>query len=400
MANKTTPSVINIQTIFSNLAQYWRNPRSRVVGLFFAFDSFIFASWIAHIPSIKTQLALSDGELGWCLFGLPMGLMLMNPFTGKVINQFGAVRCCWLSAVLFAATILLPIHAPTPVLLFSGLFIAGVATAMINVSMNTCAVYVEKQDEVKIMASCHGMWSLGGMSGASFASLMIALGFSASAHMLGICTLIILIVLGVRPILKTIEDEETADNKKTSFARPNLALVLMVIVGLIVSMAEGLAFDWSAVYLRDGLGASAAVAALAFACFAAAMTICRFSGDMVIARFGDRPLLLGGALMAAFGILVCMLAPNPTVGLLGFFLLGLGCSLGAPILYAASMRIPGIPPAAGLATFASLSMAGFLVGPPLIGLIADEFGLSYGLGFVGVLCLISVGIVGVGKRFF
>ena len=391
-------SSITFKYIFTNLLQFWNSPRARMTGSMFTLDSFIFSSWLAHIPAVKNNLALSDGQLGLCLFGLPLGLMIMNPLTGKIVNQFGAAKSCWLSALCFPTAILLPVHATNAIFLFMSLFLAGLATALINVAMNTCAIYVEKQDNIKIMSSCHGMWSMGGVLGASIASSMILVGISPSFHIFSVYFLILILVFIAKPVLETIKEEKAKE--KVNFARPNLALVLMILVGFAVSMGEGLAFDWAGVYMHDCLGATHSTAALGFAFFSAAMMLCRFSGDLAIAKFGDRCLLIWGTLIAAFGISVCIYTNTPTVGLVGFFLLGLGSALGAPILYAASMRIEGIPPATGLATFATLSMAGFMVGPPLIGLIGDEWGLDYGLGFVGVLCIIAAGIVGMGKKYF
>lgn len=390
---------INFNTIFFNLFRFWKTPRARMTGLIFSLDSFIFSSWLAHIPAVKSNLALSDGELGLSLFGLPLGLLIMNPLTGRIVNHFGAAKSCWVSALLFPTAILFPVHAPNAILLFASLFMAGLATALINVSMNTCVVYVEKQEDMKIMSTCHGMWSLGGVLGASIASVMIFAGFSASFHVFSMYVLMIVLVFIAKPVLETIKEEEK-DGEQVNFARPNLALILMILVGFAVSMGEGLAFDWAGVYLHDCLGATHATAALGFAFFSAAMMLLRFSGDVMIARFGDRRLLIWGTLTSVLGIGICILTGTPIVGLLGFFILGLGVALGAPILYAASMRIPDIPPAAGLATFATLSMAGFMAGPPLIGLIGDHWGLDFGLGFVGSLSLVAAGIVLVGKKYF
>jgi len=172
-------------------------------------------------------------------------------------------------------------------------------------------------------------------------------------------------------------------------AKSNAALLLMIVIGLAVSMGEGVALDWSAVYLREVADASRQVAALGFGCFSLTMTAGRFLGDAIIPRYGGRNLLFWGALVAASGLALAIAVPVPVAVLVGFLLLGAGSSLGAPILYAASMRVPGIPAAAGLATFATFSFIGFLAGPPLIGFVAEAFGLGWGLALVGGLLLAS-----------
>ena len=164
-------------------------------------------------------------------------------------------------------------------------------------------------------------------------------------------------------------------------------------------MGEGAAFDWSAVYLRETLGTSSQIAALGFASFSLTMTGFRFLGDAIIPKIGAKRWLQIGSVLAASGLLFAIALPYPPTALVGFALLGVGCSLGAPILYAAALRVPGIPPAAGLATFATFSFIGFLAGPPIIGFIAEGFGLYYGLGFVAVVLLFSAGLSRIVKLF-
>lgn len=133
----------------------------------------------------------------------------------------------------------------------------------------------------------------------------------------------------------------------------------MIFIGLSVSLCEGVAFDWSAVYLRDSLGATAQVAALGFSCFSLTMMAMRFTGDVLIPRFGERALLYFSAVLSIAAILVIILSGVPAVGILGFLLLGAGVALGAPILFNAAARVPGLAPGAGLATYATFSFCGF-----------------------------------------
>jgi len=370
-----------------NLTTFFGNSRARAVGLVFASDSLLLGSWVAHIPYIKDKLQLTDTQLGMTLFAMPVGLLVMNPLTGWIVGRLGQARACLLSALVLCLAMLVPVNAPNVTILAAGLFVTGLAGALINVAMNTCATDVEKADNISIMASCHGMWSLGGMIGSGLAGLALALHITPQAHMAAMAVGILLLTLVLRPILNripTVPAEST-----TSFIRPNLALLLMIVIGLAVAMGEGVALDWSSVYLRDVAGAPRQVAALGFGCFSLTMTLGRFLGDALIPRYGGQRLLRLGGLVAAAGLVLAMLVPVPAIVLLGFMLLGAGSSLGAPILYAASMRVPGIPPAAGLATFATFSFIGFLAGPPLIGFVAGAWGLTWGFALVATLLLLS-----------
>lgn len=378
-----------------NLLTFFLNRQALAIGLVFASDSVLFGSWVAHIPYVKSKLQLSDSELGLLLFAMPAGLLIMNPITGWIIARLGEARTCFWSAVGLTVAICIPLNAPNPIVLAMGLFLMGLNGALINVAMNTLATNLERSQGIVIMSSCHGMWSLGGLLGSGVAGAVIALHVAPPIHVMVMAGLVLLLTFALQPTLAQVpstSQSESGEKTGSSFVRPNRDLLLMILIGLALAMGEGAAFDWSAVYLRETLGASSQVAALGFASFSLTMTGFRFLGDAIIPKIGAKRWLQIGGVVAAFGLLFAIALPYPPTALLGFALLGAGCSLGAPILYAAALRIPGIPPAAGLATFATFSFIGFLAGPPVIGFIAEGFGLYYGLSFVAVMLLISAGL--------
>jgi MFS family permease len=376
------------QNLFvQNLLTFFGHPQARAVGLVFSSDSLLFGSWVAHIPSVKEKLHLSDGALGLALFALPAGLLVMNPLTGRIVNRLGEARTCFWAAIGLCISICIPINAPNIMILMAGLFCVGLCGALINVAMNAAATNVEKANGMTIMSSCHGMWSVGGMLGSTLAGLVIAAHIAPNVHVMVSAGFILLLTLALQPTLRRIPDQAT--EAATSFIRPNADLLLMIFVGLVLAIGEGTAFDWSAVYLRDIAGATPQIAALGFGAFSLTMTVGRFAGDAVIQRVSRKLILQTGGLVAAGGLLLMLLLPYPPTTLLGFALLGAGCSLGAPILYAAALRIPGIPPAAGLSTFATFSFVGFLAGPPVIGFVAEAVGLPWGIALVAALSVAS-----------
>ena len=385
-----------------NLLTFFLNRQALAVGLVFASDSLLFGSWVAHIPHIKERLHLSDADLGMTLFAMPIGLLIMNPLTGWIIAKLGETRACFWSAIALTLAISIPINAPNTIVMAFGLFLVGLSSALINVAMNTAATNVERTQGISIMSSCHGMWSLGGLLGSGIAGAVIAFHVSPSAHMAVMAGLVLLVTFLLQPVLSTIPSSsrtESGEKAGSSFVLPNLDLFLMILIGLAVAMGEGVALDWSAVYLRETLGASSQIAALGFGAFSLTMTSLRFVGDAILPKIGAKRWLQFGGLVGAVGLLIAIFLPYPPTALVGFALLGAGCSLGAPILYSASMRVPGIPPAAGLATFATFSFIGFLAGPPIIGFVAESFGLYYGLGLVAIMLLLSSGLARVVKLF-
>ncbi|MFN4255451.1 MAG: MFS transporter [Saprospiraceae bacterium] len=381
--------------VATNLHHFFSHSQARAVGLTFAADSLMFGSWITHIPHVKTRLGLNDAELGIALFGMPLGLLLMNPISPALLHRFGLAPTTIFSTLAMAVSFALPIWMPERWSLMAALCLVGMSVALMNVAMNTCATNLERAEGIFIMSSCHAMWSLGGMVGSGTSAALMSAGLVPTTHLTGLAALVFVAALiWLRPALAKIPDEKSPDAVAPKFAFPNRDLLLMIFIGLCVSLAEGVAFDWSAVFLHDQLGAAPNVAALGFACFSLTMMAMRFTGDVLIPRFGERKLLYFSILTTMLALMVVIFSPNPAVGIFGFLVLGAGVALGAPILFNASARVPGYAQGAGLATYATFSFVGFLAGPPLIGLVGERFGLPVGFAIVVALALAAVPATG------
>ncbi|MCB0655316.1 MAG: MFS transporter [Saprospiraceae bacterium] len=356
-------------------------------GILFAVDSILFGSWVAHIPWLKERFSLDEAALGVLLFGLPAGLLSMNPFSGRIIGKIGIRNACLTGGIGVSLSLAAVVSMPNPYLVFIALYLAGACNALLNVAMNTSASEIERQDQIKIMSICHGMWSLGGMIGAGTTAITLWLHVDPRLHMAVLSILILLVVVRVSTVIKALPDVFRGSNQ--AFVLPNVWLLLLIFIGFTVNIGEGIAFDWSAVYLRETLSASPSTAALAFTLFSCAMMLTRFTGDLLIARYSSKTLLTFGGILAGVAMILLVLAREPVFALGAYLLLGIGVALGAPITYAMSMRIPSIPPATGLATFATFSFLGFLIGPPIIGLIARDIGLRNAFLLVSGLLLLG-----------
>ena len=293
--NTTAPiNRIHRNLFVQNLLTFFMNWQALAVGLVFASDSLLFGSWVAHIPHVKERLHLSDAALGLTLFAMPIGLILMNPLTGWIIAKLGEAKTCFWSAVGVTLAVCIPINAPNQAVMAAGLFLLGLSSALLNVAMNTSATNVERSQGISIMSSCHGMWSLGGLIGSGIAGAVIALHISPSVHMGVTAGLMLLATFLLQPALQGIPSSSrptdgTAESGRkagASFVLPNLDLFLMILIGLAVAMGEGVALDWSAVYLHETLGASNQIAALGFGAFSLTMTGFRFLGDGIIPKIG------------------------------------------------------------------------------------------------------------------
>lgn len=359
-------------------------------GLIFVLLGFIFGNWTALIPGIKERFGMDEAQLGLLLLALPGGVILMNPLSVPLIAWLGASRlsrlCLGLTAVFFVfPTVMQSIWGVAAMLFLSGMFFSTT-----NIAMNTCAANIEEAKGIHIIASCHGLWSIGAMFGAMTVSSLLGTGMAPISVMSLLAVLIGLIALylGI-PMADLPPDPAPSPGQKASgFVMPNKALWLLITISICVYLMEGTMADWSAVYMREVLHRPESQVGFGFAIYAFFMASGRLLGDQLIARFSSKRVLQYGGLVAALGLLILILQPMLWLVLVGFGLAGIGVSLGAPILYAASAKVPGLPPGAGLATMNTFAMGAFLGGPAFIGFTAKWQGLPFALGIVAIAALL------------
>jgi fucose permease len=163
------------------------------------------------------------------------------------------------------------------------------------------------------------------------------------------------------------------------FRLPSRAVVLMAFLCFLTMITEGAMGDWGGVYLRGDLGAAAGVAALAFAAFAAGMTIARVTGDWVNQRIGPTRLLRWGSALAAVSLGTLLVLASPVAALAGLVLVGIGVANGVPLLFSAAGAGGVETSGPSIAAVSSMGSLGFLVGPPFIGILADATSLPLAL---------------------
>jgi predicted MFS family arabinose efflux permease len=265
-----------------------------------------------------------------------------------------------------------------------------------DVSMNALAVEAENAYGKPIMSSFHGLWSVGGLTGATLGSLAAKTGLSAGTHLLVAALVLAAVVLAVarwlprRPVGAMAEAGPSTADKPSAKAGYDRRLVGLGCIVFCAFLIEGAMADWSAVFLRNALGASAAQAALGYAAFSLTMTLMRLAGDHLVARWGAVLLLRVFNLAGAAALLLALLAADVGITMLAFALCGLGMATVAPTVFGAAARHDGQHPGRGIATMASFGYTGFLLGPPLIGWLAQAATLRVALG---VLVLLSLAIV-------
>ncbi len=363
--------------------------RTAVAAVFFI-NGAVLASWLPHIPDLKARLGISDGGLGLVLLGMAVGAVIALPVAGWLVGRVGSRAITSASALGLCATVTLPVLTPNVALTVAALGLLGAWNAILDVAMNAQGVSVEEAYGRPIMSSFHALFSLGGLVGAGGAALAMSFGLGAAIHLIvvaGFSMGAAAIALG--GLVPTPHVQGRVD---PVFVRPPAALLGLGLLTFCALLAEGAMGDWTAVYLRDSLKATPALAATGFAAFSLTMAVGRFCGDGLASRMGAAALLRASGTLAAAGLAVSLLIGHASAAIVGFGLVGLGVANLIPILFSAAGRAPGFPAATALAAVATTGYCGYLAGPPLIGLAADVVGLPLALGIVCVTC----GIVAAG----
>lgn len=374
--------------MIKNLNAFFKNQQAVAVGLVFMTISTLFGSWVTRIPDIKTMLNFDEGTLGLSLLGMSIGALLMMPFSAWVMSKFGTGKTMFIGVIVATFTMALPAFATSFWSLVALLFLAGLLHGLTDVAMNAAAAAIEQTQKIRILSTCHGMFSLGGMLGAVLGSYLAGLGVSVQMHLMSVSIFMIVVVLLFSKTLLNVEDVETEEGKL--FVLPSGALIGLAIVGFVIMMGEGAVADWSAIYIRDYLSGSAAMAGLGFAGFSLTMAIGRFTGDAIIPKYGSKAIIQFGSILGAIGLAAVIFIPNIYVAIAGFTIIGLGFSCVVPILFSAAAKVPGVVPGTGIAAVTTSGIFGFLIGPPSIGMIANQFSLTFAYGCMMVLVIIAI----------
>jgi MFS family permease len=347
---------------------------------------------VARIPAIQDRLRASPGQFGLALLGMPVGLVPAAVAAGWLIARHGAKRVTGAATVCFCAALPLPALAPSVAALFVSLVVFGAALGTMDVGMNSAGAAVERLYGRPIMSSFHGVFSLGGIAGASMGGLIAAAGVGPAPHFAVVAVASGALALAVLPGMP--RGGGGAGGDAPALVLPSRSLLLVGLVGFGVLLCEGAVADWSAIYLRDSLGAAAGVAPLGYAAFSLAMAAARFAGDRANHLLGPVVLVRLGGACAALGVLLSVLAGTPPVAILGFGLVGLGYAAVFPVVVSAAGKEGSMAPGPAIAAVTTLGYFGFLAGPPLIGFAAQLTSLRLGLGLLAVLGALIAALAG------
>lgn len=390
-------------------AHSWPRERIAVAAAFLA-NGLLIGSWAPEIPLFRERLGLSESQLGLMILAFGVGAVATMPLAGRAIAAMGSRRPTIILHLALIAALPLLVFAPSLPLAILAIVFAGMTTGGLDIAMNANAVSVERRLPNPIMSSCHGFWSVGGLVGAGAGGFLIeALGPEGHALVVAAVTLLLWFVVWRHALSDRLEAQtHVATGSAGDTAAPRsdttAGLLLAAAVGMFALFAmipEGAAIDWSALYMRQELGADAATSGLAFAAFSLSMAVLRFAGDGIRGRFGAVTTTRFSSLAAGLGLVLIAAANGTPMALVGFAVMGIGVANIVPIAFSAAGNVPGLKPGTGLSIVSGLGYSGILIAPSVIGFVAEHTGFAAvfaGLSLLLVVTFFAARLVAVADR--
>lgn len=341
--------------------------RTAASGVFWL-NGFLLGMWIVNIPTIKDRTGVDQADLGLILLVLGGMAWVGMQLSGPAVDRFGSRPVVIVATIALAATLPAPGFATSAVQLVIALAVVGFFNGFIDVAQNAQAVVVEREYGRPIMSAFHAFYSLGGLAASVLGGSMIALDVDVRA------TLVVAAVIGIvaATVLRTslIPAPAPLEDAPAKGRAPWTSRVLLLgLLAFALLLAEGVAYDWSTIHLRDSLGSSETVAAFAYGAFSVTMTIVRLLADRVVAAWGPAVYVSRAALVGAIGLLGAALAPNATLAIIAWGVFGIGLAGCVPQFFSAAGNVDPTASGTYLARVTSMGYIGLLAGPSVIGLL-------------------------------
>jgi MFS family permease len=363
------------------------------VGITFATNGLAYAGWLARAPAARADLHLSPAGFGLLLLCLSAAAIASIPLAGPLVQRIGPGRAVLLGSMSVVLG-LVGLGAGTALgsvpLAGVGLVLAGVGNSTWDVAMNVEGADVERRLGRTVMPRFHAGFSLGTVVGAGFSAGAAAIGLPLSGQLFITAAIAAgVMVFTVRQFLPHVHippAERRSISALQAWRNPRTLLIGLIMLGF--GFTEGTANDWLAIGLVDGYHATETIGAIGFGTFVAAMTLGRMFGGPAIERWGRVTVLRVTAASAALGLLLVVSSVTVPIALLGAVFWGVGASLGFPIGMSSAADDP-VSAAVNVSVAGSIGYGSFLAGPPLIGFLAQHFGVLH-----AILCVLAALAIG------
>jgi MFS family permease len=365
----------------------------RAVAAMFLLNGALFGVWASRIPAISTQHDLTPGALGMLLLCMAIGALVSFPIAGFASDKFGSATITRKLAIIYAASLILLSLTPVAWALAIALFIFGAFHGAMDVSMNAWAAEIERVGKRPMMSSLHAMFSVGAGLGAASGSAAAALDLEITVHFISVSIALTIITLSMAYI--PWESIRKAGMPSTPiFSLPSGSLLAVGFIAFCASLGEGGMADWGAIFIVTVASVSEAKAALGYVVFSSVMVAMRLIGDHIVARTGPVIAARVGGVTAAIGSLVAIFINTFPMILVGFALMGFGYAVIMPIVFTRAANDEFTPPGVAIASVSTLGYGGILLGPPLIGFVADSTSIKTAFLILSVLAFLITLLAG------
>ena len=375
------------------------------VGATFAVNGLMFANLVPRYPEIVAELGLDNAAFGAAVAAWPLGALLSGLLAGVAVTRWSSKRVI-IGASLAMSALLAGVGWASGWLALAAVFLCvGLVDALIDIANNAQGLWVQRRIGTSIITGLHGLWSVGAVAGGLIGSVFAGLGVPVRWHLLvtGVFFAAALLVAG-RFLLPGHEPRDghpgATGPSDSASPRPRVTpgvigrLLLICLVGLAGAAGEDAGNTWGALYLTGSLHTAAAVGGAVFVAMQTTMVVGRFAGDPLVTRFGPREVSRIGGVLTVLGFGVVLAVPSVVAAVVGFGVIGLGIAVLIPLAMQAADELPGLPVGFGLAASGWMMRVGFLLTPPLVGIVADQVGLRWAFALPAVLGLLAIGCAG------
>jgi MFS family permease len=347
----------------------------------FFLSGLCFASWASRIPTIKSFFSLNDAQLGSILIIMPLAALAGTVASGWLVSRFDSRGPLFVSFVCFALALIGISLVRTTFLLVLMLALFSIAMRVLNIAMNAQSITLQGQFQDKIIGALHGIWSLGGVVGVLFSTVMVQYGITIQSHFIIISAVTITASLFAYKFSLT-NDKSTSGNKLI-LGKPDVFILYLGLLIFFAAICEGGMFDWSGIYFKEVVQEN--IFTYGYLLFMICMAVSRFFLDRSLEKTGMPNMYIISGLLIAIGVLVAILFPNFWTALIGFCLVGIGVSAIFPMTYILAGQSKKYSPGMAISIIGTYAIVGMFIGPPLIGYLSHAFGLKYAF-FILMFC--------------
>ena len=363
------------------------------LSIYFFLSGICFASWASRIPTIKDFFNLNEAQLGTILLAMPISSLLGLPISGWLVSKFDSRVPLIVSFIFFSIALTCIGFATTIFLLVVSVCLFSFSMRILNISVNTQSITLQKKFEKRVVGAFHGLWSTGGLVGVAFSTLMVKLGISIHMHLLTISIIGLIIALVTYQF--TIKDDKSTTGNKLIFGKPDPFILYLGILIFFGAICEGGMFDWSGVYFKDVVKED--IFTYGYLMFMTTMALSRFFCDRLVVKFGLQKMYIISALLIASGIAISVIFPFFWSALLGFCFVGFGTAAIFPVTLSLAGTSKKYSPGMAISIVTTYGIVGMLIGPPLIGYLAQAFNLQN--AFI-LFIIIGLMFIPVSRAFF